>query len=229
MHRPLDSNDLVVTLDSGETLTIAKQFDPGAFGYESIFSQNNNIELFYFQDGSGYTYQDIQDLLLESTAGNDTLVGYFRQDTLDGGAGDDLLMGGTEGDTYIFKTGYGHDTILDVHQFIAQTDNDVVRFEGLDLADAVSFSRIAATDDLVIDFGNGDQLTVQGQFTVYNVGQPPYRIEQFQFDDVTLNAADIWQHTLNATAGNDTLAGSYADDTLNGLGGDDLLLGCRRE
>ena len=54
--------------------------------------------------------------------GNDTIYGGSGNDVLDGGAGDDILEGGTGNDTlkggsgndqYIFKTGDGHDRIIE--------------------------------------------------------------------------------------------------------------------
>jgi len=45
--------------------------------------------------------------------GADTLLGSAKADVLDGGTGDDALTGGAGGDTFVFKTGYGKDTITD--------------------------------------------------------------------------------------------------------------------
>lgn len=45
--------------------------------------------------------------------GADTLLGGGKADVLDGGTGDDTLTGSAGGDTFVFKTGYGKDTITD--------------------------------------------------------------------------------------------------------------------
>jgi Ca2+-binding RTX toxin-like protein len=50
---------------------------------------------------------------LEGRDGADTLSGGAGTDTLDGGLGNDSLTGGTEADVYVFRTGYGSDTIQD--------------------------------------------------------------------------------------------------------------------
>ena len=43
--------------------------------------------------------------------GNDTLIGQAGNDTLDGGEGDDALNGGLGEDTYVFRPGWGQDTV----------------------------------------------------------------------------------------------------------------------
>jgi Ca2+-binding RTX toxin-like protein len=48
---------------------------------------------------------------LSGGLGNDTLNGDAGSDVLVGGAGDDLMNGGANGDTFVFSSGFGHDTI----------------------------------------------------------------------------------------------------------------------
>jgi Ca2+-binding RTX toxin-like protein len=81
---------------------------------------------------------------------NDLLDGGQGRDRLDGGAGDDVLTGGPGGDTFVFKRGYGHDTITDFSMFQDQLD-----LSGLPPA-RISLS--GASIDL--DFGGGDSLSV---------------------------------------------------------------------
>ena len=52
-------------------------------------------------------------------AGNDRLFGDAGNDRLDGGVGTDQLTGGIGIDRFVFKHGYGHDTVLD---YVAGTD-----------------------------------------------------------------------------------------------------------
>ncbi len=226
--RGTDQDDLVVTLnDTGEAVTIKNQFDYEPFEPESIFSINNAIEEFYFSDGSAYTYQDIWNLLLKSTPGDDHLIGFFRNDTLDGGAGNDLLEGGTMSDTYIYATGYGNDTIRDLDSGITSDDNDKVQFTNLTRAQ-VTFAEGADRNDLVVKIiATGETLTIIDQNLTFNVGGPPYQIEQFMFSDQTLSAAEV-RTAITAsqgTTGNDTIHGSFGNDTLDGGAGNDRLEG----
>src|SRR5690606_6395771 len=93
-------NDMILTLSAtGDTLTVS-----GQFGTNNLGSRLKEIEQIHFDDGTIWTRSDIQTLLLNdgATAGNDSLVGFFGTDIMDGGAGDDTLRGTNGGDIYIF-------------------------------------------------------------------------------------------------------------------------------
>jgi Ca2+-binding RTX toxin-like protein len=83
--------------------------------------------------------------------GNDQLDGGNGRDSLDGGANDDILTGGRGGDTFVFKPGFGHDTITDFSIF-----EDRLDISGFHNRPEVSFSGSA----LNLDFGGGDVLTI---------------------------------------------------------------------
>ncbi len=88
----------------------------------------NIIERFIFADGGSMDFSQITQRVLESakTDGSDPIYGFIDQDTLDGGAGDDLLVGREGGDTYIFGRDYGLDNIED-------GDFSVKLFEGVSI------------------------------------------------------------------------------------------------
>lgn len=71
--------------------------------------------------------------------GNDVLNGKGGSDRIDGGAGNDTLQGGGGADTFVFKSGYGNDTIGD---FQASGKNG-------DVIDLSSISAVKDYDDLV--------------------------------------------------------------------------------
>ncbi len=50
---------------------------------------------------------------LTGNSGANQLGGSAGKDVLDGGKGNDALWGGTDADTFVFKTGYGTDTVSD--------------------------------------------------------------------------------------------------------------------
>lgn len=114
---------------------------------------------------------------IEGGAGNDVLEGGRGDDNINGGAGDDLvcagsgddiinggtgndrLEGGSGEDIFVFEMGTEQDTVLDF-----ETGRDE-----LDLTDFgfASFADVQAAaeddgDDLVIDLGNGDSVTLVG-------------------------------------------------------------------
>ena len=124
--------------------------------------------------------------------GDDSLWGDLYADTLDGGAGDDMLSGLGLGDTYVFKLGYGHDTFVDDNQSILgsgfitlDTSPDVLSFgPGIAPAD-ISFERNGKDLTLVVGTG-GDRVTLKGQDDYFHTGVfgaiSYNRIEEVRFD-----------------------------------------------
>jgi Ca2+-binding RTX toxin-like protein len=129
------------------------------------------------------------DDVLRGGAGNDDLNGAAGDDLLDGGAGSDILRGGGGGDTYVLRAGSGED-------FIGERDAagslDTVRFEGIASTGLRGLARQG--DSLVIDYGDGDRLTVQDYFL-----GAAHQIERFQFTDTSLDGAGLLaRHGLSA-------------------------------
>ena len=156
---------------------------------------------------------------LVGNKGNDSLYGYEGKDILDGGKGDDYMEGGDFGsDTYLFQAGHGKDFVAEIAR--GDEDADTLRFAGAKAGD-VHFSR--EDQNLVINaYGNTDRVTLRRYF--YN---DDYRHFHFQFDDKTLEMADIAKHafTFAGTAGGDSLYGWVSNDTIHGGDGDDRISG----
>jgi Ca2+-binding RTX toxin-like protein len=82
-------------------------------------------------------------------------------DRLDGGTGDDFLLGGLGSDTFVFGENFGHDTIVD-WQDGSFLGNDVISFAGLGLSLGdltISYGFLGAT--IGVD-GTDDQIFVVG-------------------------------------------------------------------
>ena len=156
---------------------------------------------------------------LVGNKGNDSLYGYEGKDILDGGKGDDYMEGGDFGsDTYLFQAGHGKDFVAEIAR--GDEDADTLRFAGAKAGD-VHFSR--EDQNLVINaYGNTDRVTLRRYF--YN---DDYRHFHFQFDDKTLEMADIAKHafTFAGTDGGDSLYGWVSNDTIHGGDGDDRISG----
>ncbi|MFN3349962.1 beta strand repeat-containing protein [Pseudorhodoplanes sp.] len=105
-----------------------------------------------FVDGKG------GDDILMGSAFADDLRGGKGNDLLNGGAGDDVLRGGNGNDTFVFADGYGADSIVDY-----QRGKDILDLTGV--AGVHSFADLLLTQidnkTVLIDFGNGDTLTIQ--------------------------------------------------------------------
>ncbi|WP_186400864.1 calcium-binding protein [Stappia sp. P2PMeth1] len=219
--RTLDSDELIISFADGGTLTIRDQFNANPLGHHYY-----QIESFVFSDGVVLTADDIQNLLLQSTSGDDVLYGFFRNDVLDGGAGNDFLNGGDGDDTYVFGLGYGHDIIFDETTSVYSGDQDRLVFGPGIAAEDVSWSRPLGTDNLVGTLADGSTVTIRDQFRANALGHRYNDIEIFEFDDGTrLSIVEIQQMLLQSTDQGDHLRGFYSADILDGGLGNDRLEG----
>ena len=100
---------------------------------------------------------------LYGLAGADTLDGRGGDDVLDGGSGDDTMTGGLGDDSFVFADGHGNDTITD---FLAgAAGGDVIDLRRLTAAASFTDVMAAAAQiggDTVIDFGDGNSITLLG-------------------------------------------------------------------
>jgi Bacterial Ig domain/RTX calcium-binding nonapeptide repeat (4 copies) len=87
--------------------------------------------------------------VLQGGIGNDVMTGGTGEDRLEGGEGDDTLTGGTGADTFVFKPGFGNDTITSFQ--IAGAGHDFLEFDSGIFADtAALFAHSADTADGVL-------------------------------------------------------------------------------
>ena len=232
-------DDLVITVgDGADSLTVEGQFTtvllPGV-GYESRVK--DRIESFEFADGTIWSAAEVDAMTLsnQQTPGDDVVWGYDAAETLDGRAGNDLLIGGKGADAYRFGFDYGQDVIADAGDegaASALTPDRVVFAPGVTQAD---LSYAVVGDDLQITLtGGSDVLTIQDQF--HNVlaadgfyeGFLADRIERFEFADGSLlTAAEVDQLAVDAqaTSGADTITAFNGHEILDGGAGDDRLEG----
>ncbi len=180
----------------------------------------NVIEDIQFGDGTVWTGFKLAQHYIDiaKTAGNDTIYGYDElSDSIDGGAGDDRLVGFGGNDVYYVALGEGNDTILD------SSGNDQVVFSGIASTD-VDFSRTAL--DLVITVrATGQRFVLENQY-VRDDGQTN-AVESLVFTDRTVSFLDVNPEDIDlvGTNGDETITGSNFAETLDGLGGNDTLIG----
>ncbi|MDP3455040.1 carbohydrate-binding domain-containing protein [Methyloversatilis sp.] len=170
-------------------------------------------------------------------AGNDTLVGAATGDYLDGGSGADYLIGGAGSDrllgdsgddVYFFRSGDGHDLIL---EYATSGSFDTIRFgEGITSDTIVFSSPTGSSNDLVITYGTGDSITL-----VNALKDERFNVERIEFDaspqwviDLTNPTSPVWiaqPGGLNGTSGDDTIVGGTGGDLISGGLGNDWLDG----
>jgi VCBS repeat-containing protein len=154
--------------------------------------------------------------------GDDTINSFNGQDVLDGREGDDILTGGLGQQRFIVGVNAG--------------DNDIItNFQtGLDLIDLTAFTNLSSLGDLtmsqqgadvVIDLGNGQDLTLQ------NVQVGDLRTNNFvDFTeggsgggDEPTEKPDNGVAVTEATEGDDTINDQNGNDHVDGLGGRDTF------
>ncbi len=145
----------------------------GGIGHDRLYGGSGNDTL---NGGIGNDYLSASsgDDTVYGDAGNDTLYGSRGDDLVDGGTGNDTLTGGSSNDIFVFGEGYGEDIITDFGEGADRIDARGTGFDTLadfnalagandrvDGGDSYAGIGVSATgSDLVLDFGNGDILTV---------------------------------------------------------------------
>lgn len=230
----IEAGDIIFERDGDDiTLHIAGTSDSvtlvGQFGYNSLSHRAYEIEQISFDGGPVWSAADLRANILvqASTAGADTIEGFWSQDTLNGGLGDDVLAGADGSDTYVFGAGFGDDTIEENVYNTFYNDHDTIVFSAGYISTDAIFSR--SGDDLIISFtGSTDSVTIVGQFDHIAYFSSWTDIEAVVFgDSVTMSDADIRERLLEdaRTAGADTIEGFFTADVLDGGAGNDTLIG----
>lgn len=213
-----DGDDLVISFPSGDSVRVLRQFQ-----HQAYFDGWEDVEEIRFAGGEVWTQADIRERLLEqaSTAGDDTIIGYWGDDVFDGGAGDDVIHGGGGNDTYAFGFGSGHDTVHETFT-VYEGGQDTVAFKAGVSQEDVVFSR--SGDDLVVTLAGGqDSLTVHQFFLMEQ-----REVDLFTFADGSgLDREQVSALALAAqiTSGDDTILGGWRADVLAGGVGNDALSG----
>ncbi|MCJ2189220.1 calcium-binding protein, partial [Novosphingobium beihaiensis] len=180
----------------------------------------NLIEDIVFGDGTAWSAYKLAQHYIDvaKTDGDDTIYGYDElSDEIDGGVGNDTLIGFGGNETYHVAAGEGDDTILD------SSGADKVVFGGLASTD-VTFGRTAL--DLVVTVtATGQRFVLQNQYV--RDGAQTYAVEDLVFTDRTISFLDVNPEDIDlvGTNGDDAITGSNFAETLDGRAGNDTLTG----
>ncbi len=161
---------------------------------------------------------------LTGGAGNDTIAGGSGADTIEGGSGTTQIFGGTGLETYRFNIGDGSDTIAGNS---TTPGSDVLQFGAGIEASALTFTRPAATNDLLIGLGglSSSTITITGFFTS---GSNVHQVGTLRFaDGTTLTENQVLQQfeAIYGTTGSDSITGTSGADYIDGKGGNDYESG----
>jgi Glucose / Sorbosone dehydrogenase/FG-GAP-like repeat/RTX calcium-binding nonapeptide repeat (4 copies) len=209
-----DGNDWMETERTDQiTPNVGSIDNPSSFGEDAL----GNL---YLVDIDGEVFRLTPNVIsadqgdtLNGLAGDDMLVGGSGNDILNGGIGDDTMSGGLGDDTFVYAPGGGDDVATDLAAGAGSLDRvDLHTFTNLhSLSDVLA----RATQDgrnTVIDFGGGDTLRL------YNVLP-----NQLVAGDFILGIAAVgdvlWRHTDGSVATALTgLAAAGGDWQITGTG-----------
>ena len=194
-----------------------------------------------FADGSTLNGTDIDTMLagaddglwgnavpetLDGGAGNDVIAGVEGDDTLYGGAGNDWMGGGQGDDTYLFGLGDGQDTVISDSSDVAGTQDRLIFGAQINPGDVTA--TLSGTQDLLLTVGTGgDSVLVQGYFQRAAADRLSVQFANgWAWDSSTIDrkitASD---DVLSGTSGADLIDGGLGNDSIQGLAGDDYLVG----
>ena len=206
--------DILVDFGGGDSIRVVNSLHDNS---------NDRIELIRFLESAiDYSMADLRArfVLEQQTNLDDTISGYPFADILEGGLGDDLMIGNDGSDLYRYSKGDGADVVEDN----GYADNDTLEITGYNFADAV-FIRVPNSTDFIIDFGGGDSIRIVNSLH----DNANDRIELIRFLDsaTDLSMSDLRVHFVleQQTDLGDAISGFPFADILEGGLGDDLMDG----
>ena len=201
------TNDLLIDFGGGDSILLRNGMNNDS---------GDQIETVTF-NGTSRTAAQIRQLVFDAlaTAGDDVILGTGASEILTGGAGDDILNGGDASDTYNYNVGDENDTIIEAGAF----DTDVLNITGY-ASSAVTYRLSAAyPNDLVLDFGGGDTLTLVG---FMGNGQG---LESIVFTDGSFTRAQIRTEANTNGISETLIMGTGAAETITSTAADEVLIG----
>jgi Ca2+-binding RTX toxin-like protein len=218
----------------------------GTPGDDQLWGFNGGFNNIFAGDGNDTIHVGNGGSRVEAGAGNDTIYDGVGNDILIGGQGDDFINLSFGQDIFMASKGDGHDTIKTSYY----DDNVFDKIVFNDVLDSDIQSLLNIDSSLVIQYGDGDQITVKDFFssdTILSGGLVFSDQSAWSRQDVLEKAVTqgtsgddyIWgynqaKNTIYAGAGNDTImAGSHGsaifaqggDDVIYGGAGNDLIIG----
>ena len=235
-RRAGESDDIEILIldiegqETGDRIYVEGQFDWINVPFLGLMFPDA-IERFGFQDGSFLKATDVMSRVLQeaTTDGADAIFGFNNADTLDGGGGNDVLVGRAQNDTYIYGRNYGSDVVSDRDDDFFTPSNDVIRFKDDLRWSDFTFQREGDSPTITMTVqGTDNSLTLDKQFKRVPFQGFVNRIERLDFANGTSwDWAKLGQHVidLSSTDADDVMYGFDIDDLMDGGIGDDRLEG----
>jgi Ca2+-binding RTX toxin-like protein len=154
-------------------------------------------------------------LEIQGGDGDDVLIGSEGSDTVSGGTGDDLALLGEGSDVFVWNHGDGSDSVT------GGDGDDMLDFNGSEASETIAISAAGSAVSLSRDI---DDVTLDLS------GTETIRFDGFAGDDVVtveddLLDTDVTAILVNGGDGNDSLTGGTSAEVLDGGAGADELAG----
>ena len=213
-----NENDLIVKVNGGDDgiIVLEGRLIGAEYGPDQIrFGDNSVWDFAAIMAHAQAAPADAHPV--NGTAAAEALNGSgFLPETFDSKAGNDTITGGSGEDIYIYRTGYGNDTIIE--------DNNSGETDTLKLRDltASQITLLQAGNDLVITINpTGERITIKNQLSGSAFG-----VEEIVFSDRTVWKRDAINPVgFAGTDAADSLLGGFGADAFAGLGGNDTIDG----
>ena len=121
-------------------------------GSDKLYGGEGKDTLLGLKDND-YLHGGFGDDVLKGGEGNDALYGSVGNDELTGEAGNDILCGGIGNDTYIFKKGFGSDTLND------SDGDETLRFEDMQPSEMIFTTSDGSLT--IRNMNTGDRVTIR--------------------------------------------------------------------
>ena len=149
----IEENDVFIRMFESQMVGTNGRDKLSGTAADDIISGRGHSDLLLGQAGND---------LIEGGNGRDVLLGGKGNDVLNGGKGNDLLNGGAGADQFVF--GDGRDKIAkfvdDVDEIVP--DAAALGISGLTANQIVTQFGSVSSNQVVLDFGGGDVLTIKG-------------------------------------------------------------------
>lgn len=198
---------------------------------------NENDDILYGEAGTDTLNGGTGNDLLVGGDGNDVLTAADGNDTIDGGTGNDTINGNVGDKLFVFRAGDGIDLLRSQDSTVGVVKT--VQFLDIASTELTYLKRVGG--DLLIGYGNGDEVTIYGSFSgktnevdILRFSDGDLTIDQLftQYPLLLTAAADSMSFVYPARAehirsgdGNDSVDGAAGDDTIFGDAGNDTLVG----
>ena len=208
LHVTEASNNLLLTDGvSGDQITLNTMWSSATHGVATV----------KLADGTVLTRNQLIQMEMTGTTGNDTLYGTSGANLIDGNGGNDSVVGNGGSDTFVFNSGYGH---LAINETYTSGQVPVLQL-GAGITASVLHVTKTSNNLLLTDGVSGDQITLNTMWSSATHGVATVKLA----DGTTLTRAQLIQMEMTGTTGNDTITGTSGADLIDGKGGSDSVTG----